>query len=442
MMENVNVKRAETLAEMLKNFNPRPLDEDTLPLFYCDNTMPVRMGKIGNPMRGLFDACMMPLSKNAHLLAGHRGCGKSTELFNLKQQFQKEQYPVMMVQAELDLNMHLADCWDIMFFITKALFEIAKENEIELSPDMIQNVFDYLNQEIEITTENSDSARIDANAGGSVSINLAGLFKLFTSIKSDLEFGTQKREVLKEKVTKQPSEWLRYIKEISDIIMRQMDGKQPIIIFEGLDKIQPYERAFDIFRHEILLKMPFPIIYSFPISLIYDHRYGSLSLYNRHVLPMIKISNVDKTPNLDGIEIIRQIIEKRADLQLFDEDALNEMITKTGGVLRHLFECIITAARYATWRDATKIEYQDAIGGLSKLSAETLTLQIEMSDYPDLAKIHDDINYRKGIDKKSVLLKLIQASVILEYRNGDRWHDLHPLIADFLRKQGVIDVEN
>jgi hypothetical protein len=41
------------------------------------------------------------------------------------------------------------------------------------------------------------------------------------------------------------------------------------------------------------------------------------------------------------------------------------------------------------------------------------------------------------IEDKPMLLEMMQGLIVLEY-NGDRWHDLHPLIEDFLKEQGEL----
>jgi len=443
MTRDMTIKKAERLEDMIRNFKLQSLDERDFEEFYYNGTMKIRMGNNNNPMRRLFKDCTMQIGiNNAYLLAGHRGCGKSTELFDLKQKFVKEYYPVAMVRAEIDLNLHLADCWDIMLFVTKALCEIADENNINLPDATVEAVLDYIKTDIVETETIDKDATIRGEASATASVNLAYLLKVFLKIKSSLQVGTHTRTILTRKGEQRASEWVMYIKEISDIIANKMDGKQPIIIFEGLDKIQPYDRAFDVFRHEILAKMPFPVIYSFPMPLIYDSKIATLeSLYSISVLPMIKISNVDKTDNNEGIDVITQIVEKRASLELFDHNVLTHMIKQTGGVLRHLFECIVTASYLASWREAEKIEMQDAEDALSEIYI-SLTRLISTQDNEYLIKIYNDENYRKSIDNKDDLLNLIGASVILEYRNGDRWHDLHPLISKFLENQGVVNEKN
>lgn len=80
------------------------------------------------------------------------------------------------------------------------------------------------------------------------------------------------------------------------------------------------------------------------------------------------------------------------------------------------------------------ISMEDADRALEELKA-SLTRRIEQKDYVFLRNIHQ--GNKEGIEDKEVLLKMLQASVVLEY-NGTRWHNVHPLVAQFLEEQGMI----
>ena len=64
------------------------------------------------------------------------------------------------------------------------------------------------------------------------------------------------------------------------------------------------------------------------------------------------------------------------------------------------------------------------------------TRRIEKKNYEFL------LNICKGnkelIEDKEMLLKMLQASVVLEY-NGKRWHNVHPLIVQFFKEQGLME---
>ncbi len=66
----------------------------------------------------------------------------------------------------------------------------------------------------------------------------------------------------------------------------------------------------------------------------------------------------------------------------------------------------------------------------------SLTRRIEKKNYEFL------LNICKGnkelIEDKEMLLKMLQASVVLEY-NGKRWHNVHPLIVQFFKEQGLME---
>jgi hypothetical protein len=60
---------------------------------------------------------------------------------------------------------------------------------------------------------------------------------------------------------------------------------------------------------------------------------------------------------------------------------------------------------------------------------------ITTNDYPALVEIHKK---KTEIEDKAKMLNFLEAHVVLEY-NGVRWHDLHPLIFDFLKEHNRID---
>ncbi|MCL1808679.1 MAG: hypothetical protein FWG42_02805 [Clostridiales bacterium] len=333
------MERAETLDTILQSFARDQLKEDVLPMFYYDKTMAVRIGKRNSPMDALFRYCTVPLTKNAHLLLGHSSCGKSTELHKLKQRLEDAGHPVWMVNANLDMDLFQANCWDVMLNITEGLFKIADGYSIEIPEKTREAVLDYLKSDKETIEEKGKSRSIDVSAGiGAKTPSLQNVLQAFASLKGELKASIATRVSVKEKMERRASEWLSYIIEIADCISNSGNKKQPVLIFVNMDKIQPPDKAFDIFCYSVLAQMPFPIIYTFPISLFYDSRFAAImDLYEHHLLPMIKVSNIDMSENADGINAIREIVKLRADLKLFDSDALNLLISKTGGVLRHLF---------------------------------------------------------------------------------------------------------
>jgi hypothetical protein len=440
-MRSLEIKKAESLNDMLNAFMNEPLDGEALSEFYYDNTMAIRTGDEWDlPLDDLFKECTIPKDSNAHLLLGHRGCGKSTELNRLVQEFERTGQPVWVVNSMEELELTEVNHWDIMLLITMGLCGIAEKHGIKLPKKTLDDVFILLNKDVETTETIDDSNSVGLSAGveAKTPALLSGFFNFFSGIKAEMKASQSTRTTIREKIERRASEWILHINEIADQITGACNGKQPIIIFEDLDKIPIPEMSFTIFRNSVLAQMPFPIIYTFPISQFYSPDFATInSFYDYHVLPMIKVNNAEGNKNDDGFGVIREIVKLRADEGLFKETALTLLIEKTGGSLRDLFVCIVTAARRAVRRGVEKIEDEDAERALSDLKFE-LTARIEEKHHEMLKKIYCDPLERRKITDRGFLMEMMKAMVVLEYKDEKRWLDVHPLIADFLKDQGVI----
>ena len=149
---------------------------------------------------------------------------------------------------------------------------------------------------------------------------------------------------------------------------------------------------------------------------------------------MIKIETIEGELFQDGIDIIRDIVKKRADLALFESGVVDSLIQYTGGSLRDLFHVINTSANRAKRRGSDTVSMEDAERALEEVKT-FLTRRIEEKDYTFLLNIYNENKER--IEDKEMLLNMLQASVVLEY-NGKRWHNVHPLVIKFFREQGLI----
>jgi hypothetical protein len=268
---------------------------------------------------------------------------------------------------------------------------------------------------------------------------LSSVLKIFASAKANLRFSSEKRTEYKTKLTPRAGDWLFMLNSIAYEITTKLEGKQPIIIFEDLDKINPDE-AWNIFSNQAatLSGVRFPVIYTFPIALSYDPRFASLEgFYKPKTLPMIKQETIAGEKYQDGIDIITKIVEKRAEPCLFEEDVLVTLIKKTGGSLRDLFACINSAAKIAIRKKTNVISKEDIDISLKELKS-SLTRRIERKNYDFLADICQ--GNRQNIEDKAMLLDMLRANVVLEY-NSERWHNTHPLVTEFLTEQGLVKNE-
>jgi len=427
-MSDFSVQYANQLHDFDIAFEPEPLTEAELATFYYDGTFAIRMGDEYNetPIDAIYNACRRPRPENAHLLLGHRGCGKSTELVRLKTQLEAEGRQVIVINATLQADRSSLIYNDLLILLGKELIELAQRMKYSFDETLAEDILSFWDTlEIMENFHSSEKAKAKVGLGAWVA-----------SVGADIQAGGERREIIRKHVTRNTGQWLGYIRELSQHLTAHM-GHQPIVIFEELDKLTT-DSAWSVFSNA-LTKLPFPVIYTFPISLSFDPRFADIrSLFNDnvHILPMIKVRTKEGEPYELGVDSIVAIVEKRCDPSLFEEEVLEFLVKKTGGVLRHLFLCIKWAASRASRRKSQTISYEDALEA-AKRQAALLIRTLEVNDFETLVEISRGSKEKSQIHDRQTLLRMVQGLIVLEY-NATFWHDLHPLIEDYLIEQGRI----
>ena len=432
------MKFATKIDEVLKAFSPEALLENNIEEFYYDGTMTSRLGDDEgvSPIDDIYDSCTS-MPKSAYLLLGHRGCGKTTELKMLKKRLKENGYLVEDISVSTDMDMMSPAVWDLLVLIAEKLLNIANEINCRIDDSTLNSLKNFFDEEEvikEFVKEKSGSFEVGASAGG-----LLRIINLFGKLSGEVKVGGTTKTVIRKAVEKKgASVWISYVNKIADAIAEKSEGKRPVLIVEDFDKADP-ALVRDLFYGyaTTLSSMSFHIVYTFPISLSYHADFTSITGYFSYkTLPMIKIKYPNGGKYTDGTAAIEEIIKKRALIDLFADGVIELIIKKTGGALRDLFGVIINAGKRANRRKSNVIEIEDAERALIELKSE-LTRKIDGDDYPFLINIINAKNKQKT-DNREHLLRMMQALVVLEY-NGDHWHDVHPLVSDFLMEESVMD---
>lgn len=436
------MKYANNMSEIANAFNPSPLKGEQLKEFFCDETMKYRTGdEFSSPIGNILEACKMPSDKNIFLLMGHEGCGKSTELNEMSSKLVKEGYMVSTVLCKENLDLINIDYTDLLILMGEALIKIAKEVGCNLDGKTVEELLSFWSIENERVTTSEKSSKLSTGAEAQIGAPsfFTRILNLSWSSKAELRYNTIRRDEKREKMKQRASDWLSMLNAIADRVTEKMEGKQPILIFEDLDKISNLDVIDEIFcNHAATMSgVSFPVIYTFPIEFSYYPQFASLrGYYMPNTLPMIKLKTIDDKPFRAGINVVKKIISKRVDIKLFKKNVLKTLIVKTGGSLRDLFSSIITSAKRANRRKSPTISMEDASLALEELKS-SLTRRIERKHYKFLTEICKGKVNRQIIEDQAMLLETLQANVVLEY-NAKRWHDVHPLVRDFLDEQGLL----
>jgi len=223
-------------------------------------------------------------------------------------------------------------------------------------------------------------------------------------------------------------------------------GKTPLLMIDDLDKlgmIQAREIFIDHSRYITSLNLN--IVYTFPIYLFYspDFKLIESDFDECLLLSVIKVRKRSGEKYTKGIETIKEIIFKRADPTLFEDDVVDFVIDKSAGSLRTVCRLLREAALNSVLccrkdnenLSTAKVRRSDAEKAYSAYKSEMERLvrkeQIDM-----LREIHQ--TKRPFIDKDNILvMDLLRTLAVIEY-NSERWCDLNPAIREFLEEKNEL----
>ena len=438
------LKKAQNIEEIADAFDGMPLvTPEEMRDFYIE-TMDARTGNPNkSPIFNLEKACRIPRERGAMLLLGHRGCGKSTELNKMKLRLETEGRQVVMIQCDerlpLENNPRFSD---LLILMGEALYQTALKVGVSIAPDTLKLIQNFWTPVV-FETERVKEETVSVGAGVEIGAPplLQAVTNLFAKLNSDLKYNDTVREKSETRIKHNYAQWRNVLWRLSDAITKKVGGgKQPVLIFEGLDHLEDLEEARNLFfsHADKLTNVSFPVIYTFPIALYYDKGFAAFehSFQRFEVFPMLKLETLDGQPYPEGVQRLRDIVSRRVAEGLIHPDALELMISKTGGSLRDLFKAIRDAAELASYRgyrtgDPNQtITPEDAEQALKEVQGD-LTRRIEGDEHKFLAEIC--AGKRREIERSKTLLDMLQARAVLEY-NGERWFNVHPLVADYLEE--------
>ncbi|MCM1539955.1 MAG: ATP-binding protein [Blautia sp.] len=432
--------KAVKLSEIQDAFNPNPLQEmEEIESYYQD----VTEARTGDIYSGFVEK-MELLLEDSHnslihkLFVGHAGVGKTTELYRLKHAALEKGFLTCFGRCDIDLDSGDIEYTDVLLYILDLLVLQACENHLKISERIAQNIENYWNTDIELSQTISMQAETEISGSVQVEAGVRKVAKLLAGVRAILKNSAESKKVIRTRVEPRSSELIAQIREVIEEIRSQLSASRrpdiPFVILDGLDKI-PLEQARKIFMENgsRFQSLQIHLLVTFPISLSYTPEYKDIQIWfpNPAKLPMIKLRSWQNgayaKDYTEGKETLKSIVKKRADLSLFAEDALDELITDTGGYLRDLFRCICDAALRARLRKSARIELSDA-----KKALEVLESDINGRYGEELiGKMQEIYRGEKYVSSSEEITTLLQIGAVMEY-NGTKWCDLHPLVEKWL----------
>lgn len=251
----------------------------------------------------------------SQVLAGHRGSGKSTELYLLQQALEtvEPRYFVVFCHSDDDLDRNDIDFPDILIAIVRQLARQLRERAgIELKPGYFKDRWERLKK---LMTSKIEFQEADLEVG---------MLKLGAAIKNSPNARLEIRNLLEPDT----SNWLNAANDVigeAQLKLRDKGYTGLVVLVDDLDKmiVRPQSElgcstAEYLFVHRSAQLTAFKchMVYTMPLSLAYSHQEAAIkTLYGGHVpvVPMIKIATPPPNSRAysKGIDKMEEIVLSR-----------------------------------------------------------------------------------------------------------------------------------
>ena len=380
-------------------------------------------------------------TESVRLFSGYRGAGKSTELRRLKRQLEGSGHLVFLCDMEDYLNLSTAvDVSDFLMAVAGSFDDAIRgkyEDALGSSESYWERVFGHLS-----------SWKVE-----DASVSAAG-FK--ASLKSDPTFKSRLQERMAGHLGSLVADVCQFCADRVAALRGHTDDPDRKVVLL-LDSVEHIRGTFanaetvqssvqNLFaNHAEKLRIPdMHIVYTVPpylkvlapnISQLYDE--GGLQ-----ILPSFKLHEQDGTPIEQAYGIFEQVVRKRGDWQRLlgqDHAVLHRVIRNSGGHLRDLLGLL---ARVALLARALPVPESVVATAISRRKSEFLP--IPNDDARWLATICETHEVElQRLQELPSLARFFDTHLVLCYRNGDEWYDVHPLIKEQVRKQaGTLDTRS
>ena len=387
-----------------------------------------------------------PDINTCQLYAGHRGAGKSTELYRLRKYLDEGGCFVVYFSAdEEDIDSEDAQYTDILLACTRHLLKDLRANNPDPILHWLRDRWKDL-QDLALTTVELDGLSAEA------AINT------FTKITANIRAVPTERARIRKLIDPHTTTLIKALNEFINQAKSQLplDKTELVVIADSLDRIVPTIQEDGSTNHELIFiersqqlkALDCHLVYTVPISLLYSSRANDI--YDNYgetlILPMIMVRNQDGSVNQEGLKRLKMLIAQRinkiqSELNLatevfVKEEILDRLCLMSGGHVRQLMQLIQGAVNGIDTLPITQKAVQRSITKLRDVYRRT----VEEEQWHILAEVAKYKELKNDDKYRSLLFN----RCILEYQYLDEaeelisWCDVHPLIKDLQRFQTAI----
>jgi hypothetical protein len=162
-----------------------------------------------------------------------------------------------------------------------------------------------------------------------------------------------------------------------------------------------------------------------------------LKFYSRN-----DVRRVEAEPIAKNMAIFEEVVKRRFPAGTIAPDTARKMVLLSGGVMRELVRlgrecCLECMVQCELEPDGAIIQVNDEILAIAvrNLRNDFARLIGDMEEgYSALTQVYDTLKS----SPKANFNKLLHGLMVLEYENDAMWYDVHPIVLDLLKREGLV----
>ncbi|NJL27531.1 MAG: AAA family ATPase [Thermoanaerobaculia bacterium] len=391
----------------------------------------------------LYQPITMLQNESCQLFSGFSGTGKSTELRRIQRNFEDNGYVVLLADAQKYHNLSREILIEDLLVVIAAAFGDALAKRLGEDPAAV-SYFQQLKQLLK-------GVKLEE-----MSLSL-GLVELKTGVEHAQPFWQKIREALGRSLGKLGEDVHGYVREgVARLRRAQPTSRGVVFILDNLERLTaPFGNfravmasVMDVFDgYNRFLRLPdCHVIYTVP-PYVQILRHTLRERYDRvsHVLPAVKVLELGekRQPYRPGVEALIELLRCRFPVdRLFGSrrDLLERLVVDSGGHVRTLIT-FVRELLYKAGQSGLPLQEVD-LEDVTRPFREHVGLRLSREHASLLRRILQTGSVNATPESEhEALARLMDDYLVLCYRNGDDWYEVHPL-ARRLAERLVAELEN
>ncbi len=368
------------------------------------------------------------------LVTGHRGCGKTTELYRLKELLTKNHFAVVYFDAESELNLQELNWWNVLVEMVWQIDEqLGKPPfNLQIPDDLRDTATEWLAR---VVMKKTDGTEMEASLASEASVGVGVSFfaKLKAAVKTAVKTGSSTVKEIEQEIERRPAQLYEAVTTLVSHVRLELyekhGGGNLIVIVDGLEKIPLRPLGGQLTTHNNLFiyngsrlkAAPCHLVYTLPLALLASEKIGEVFPERPVLMPMVHVRHRNGKEDKNALNMMAEVIKRRVSPDLFAPGVIKKLALASGGHMRDFLSLVREAAGEAeAGVRITQAHAKRAIAGLIDLYNRIIKQEfIEPLDY--VAR-HNEL---PGGPYDG---ELVNRLLVLEYRNDETWTTLHPCV--------------